>query len=83
MIIIFRQCDEATRTEIALGASYEDVFQAKNLIQFLARVCIVCNVSNNGGLLFGSHVAEITEYNFHPIRSVEELLVAHPTNDDV
>ena len=45
MPIIFEQCDEATRTTIALGASYEDNFEAGKLIKFLARVHKVYNVN--------------------------------------
>ena len=32
MTIIFNQCDEATRAEIALGSSYEDNLEAEELI---------------------------------------------------
>ena len=83
MTSIFEQCNEATRTKIALGASYEVNFEARELIKFLARLHTVYNVSNNGDLLFGSCVAKINELNFRPIRSVKELLAAHPIDDSI
>ena len=83
IIIIFKQCDETTRTKIALNASYEDNFEAEELLKFLARVDTVCNISNNGDLLFGSRVAKIIEPNFRPIRSVEELLAVHTFDDPI
>ena len=47
------------------------------------RVYVVCNITNNGNILFGSQVNKITEYHFRPTLFVEELLAAHPTNDDI
>ena len=35
MTIIYRQCDGATQTEIALGATYKVGRQDRNLIEFL------------------------------------------------
>ena len=64
MTIILNQCDEATRTKIALSTSYEDNFEAEKLIKFLARVYTVCNVTNDGDILFGSQVTKIIEHNF-------------------
>ena len=50
--IIYGQCDDATRTEIALGASYEQDRKDGNLINFLERLQTVCYGSDDGGLSF-------------------------------
>ena len=42
MTIIFGQCDNATRTEIALGANYETNCEDGELINFLTRLQTVC-----------------------------------------
>ena len=55
MTIIFWQCNEAKKTKIALGATYDVNRQVGNLIKFLKRVCAVCFGSNDGGLFFGSY----------------------------
>ena len=52
MTIIYRQCDGATRTKIALEATYKVNFQVGNIMNFLEQVHIVCFGSNNGGLYF-------------------------------
>ena len=83
MTVILEQCNEATRTKIALDTSYEDNFEARELIKFLARVYAVCNLTNNGDILFGSCVTKIIEHNVWPTLSIEELLIAHPTNDAI
>ena len=81
MTIILSQCDEATRTEITLAASYEDNFKAGVLTKFLARVHKVYDVTNNRNLLFGYWVTKITEHHLQPTLSVKELLSAHLTED--
>ena len=83
MTIIFEQYDDATRTKIALDRSYEADHEAGKLIKLLLRVHKVYNGSNNGGLLFGAYVAEIAKHNLRLVRSVEELLAAHPIDDDI
>ena len=50
MTIIFGQCDDATRTEIALGPTYETDYEGGELINFLTRLRTVCFGSNDGGL---------------------------------
>ena len=55
MVIIFGQCNEATKTKIALGATYNADCQRGNLIKFLKQVHAVCFGSNDGGLSFGPH----------------------------
>ena len=50
--IIYGQCDDATRTEIALGASYEQDRKDGNLVNFLERLRTVCYGSDDGGLSF-------------------------------
>jgi len=52
MTIIFRQCNEATKTEIALRETYNADHQAMNLLEFLKRVRTVRFKSDNGGLSF-------------------------------
>ena len=52
MTTIFRQCDNATRTEIALGANYKTNCEDGELINFLTRLQTVCYGSNNKGLFF-------------------------------
>ena len=41
IIIIFKQCDKATKTKIVLGATYAADNQAGNLIEFPKRLCTV------------------------------------------
>ena len=72
MTIIFNQYNEATRGEIALGTSYEDNFEAEELIKFLRGIYIVYNITNNGNIHFGSQVIKITEYHFWPTPFVRE-----------
>ena len=50
--IIFGQCDEATKTKIALGATYAIDRQARRLIKFLNWLCTVGFGSNDGGLSY-------------------------------
>ena len=52
MTIICGQCNNATRTEIALGANYKTNCENGELINFLTILQIVCYGSNNGGLSF-------------------------------
>ena len=83
MTIILNQYNEATRVEIALSLSYEDNFEARELIKFLARIHTICDGTNNGIVLFGSWVTKITEHNFQATPNVKELLSAHPTYDAI
>ena len=55
MTIIYRQCNEATKTEIALRATYDVDCQDGILIKFLKQVRTVCFGSDNGELLFGPY----------------------------
>ena len=55
MTIIFGQYDKATKTKIALGATYNANRQAGNLIKFFKQVHIVCFGNNNRGLSFGPY----------------------------
>ena len=54
--ITLNQCNAATRAEISISSSYEDNLEAGELIKFFARVYPVCNITNNGNILFGSSV---------------------------
>ena len=53
--ILFGQCDEATKTKIALGATYAADRQAGSLIAFLERLRTVCFGSDDGGLSYGPY----------------------------
>ena len=55
MIIIYRQCNDATRTKIALRTTYEVDRQDRNITKFLKQVRTVCFGSNGGGLSFGPY----------------------------
>ena len=52
MTIIYRQCDNATRTKITLGGTYKTDCQIGNIINFLKQQRKVCYGSDNGGLSF-------------------------------
>ena len=52
MTIIYGQCNDATRTEIALSADYKIICRDVELIRFLEIVRKVCYGSDNGGLSF-------------------------------
>ena len=67
MTIIFRQCDNETRTEIALVANHKTDRENGELINFLTRLQTVCYGSDNGGLSFKPYrniVAEKSLNNF-------------------
>ena len=53
--ILFGQCDEATKTEIALGTNYAADRQAGRLIAFIKQMRIVCFGSDDGGLSYGPY----------------------------
>ena len=83
MTVILNKCNNATIAEIVLNSSYEDNLEAGELIQFLARVRIVCNDTNNANVYFGSQVTKITKHHFQPTTIVEELLSARLIDDAV
>ena len=51
--IIFRQYNEATKTEIALRVTYAADCQAGNLIKFIKRLHTVCFGGDDGGYYMG------------------------------
>ena len=53
--ILFGQCDEATKTKIALGATYTANRQAGRLSSFIERMRTVCFGGDNGGLSYGPY----------------------------
>ena len=53
--IIFGQCDEATKTKIALRATYAVNRQVGRLIKFLKQLHTVCFGSDDGGLSYGHY----------------------------
>ena len=55
MTIIYGQCDEASKTKIAPGRTYEANNQDGILIEFLKRLRTVCFGSNDGGLSLGPY----------------------------
>ena len=50
MTIIFGQCNDPTRTKIALGTTYKTDCQDGSIISFLARLWTVCYGNDDGGL---------------------------------
>ena len=52
MTIIYGQCDNTTRTEIALSDNYKIIRHDVELIRFLEIVQTVCYGSDDGGLSF-------------------------------
>ena len=50
--IIFRQCDETTKTKIALGATYTVDRDAGRLLAFIERMRTVCFGGDDYGLLY-------------------------------
>ena len=55
IIIIFGQCDEATKTKISLRTTYPADRQAGNLIKFIKRLRTVCFGGDDGGLSYGPY----------------------------
>ena len=55
IIIIFGQCDEATKTRLALWAIYAVDRQAGRLFEFLKRLHTVCFGDDDGGLLYAPY----------------------------
>mmetsp|Transcript_3771 Transcript_3771/g.4076 ORF Transcript_3771/g.4076 Transcript_3771/m.4076 type:complete len:179 (+) Transcript_3771:294-830(+) len=83
MKILPNRWDKNTRTEIALGSSYEDNLEAGELIKFLVRLRKVCNDTEDTDIFFGSWVTKITKHHVQPTTIVEQLLAAHPNNDAI
>ena len=54
-MIIFGQCDEATKTKIALRATYIVDRQAENFIKFIKQLHTVCFGGDDGGLSYGPY----------------------------
>ena len=80
MKIILHQCDEDTKTEIALCPSYEDNLKAGELMKFSMRVRKVCNNTEDTDVFFRSRVSRITKHHFQLATIVEQLLAAHPND---
>ena len=55
LTILFGQCDAATQTEIALGATYTADRNAGRLLTFIEQVQTVCFGSDDGGLSYGPY----------------------------
>ena len=53
--IIFGQCEEATKTKIALVATYTANRQAGRLIEFLNQLCTICFSNDNYGLSYAPY----------------------------
>ena len=70
--VIFGQCDDATRTKIALGTNCKTDCDDGNLINFLKRLRTVCYKSDNGGLSYKQYkiaVAVKSLHNFSNLKS--------------
>ena len=52
MTVIFGQCNNTTRSKIALDTTYETDCQNGSIINFPAQLQTVCYRSNNGGFSF-------------------------------
>ena len=74
MTIIYGQCDDATRTEIALGDDYEIIRNDAELIRFLAIVQKVCYGSDDRGLSFKPYK------NVMAVKSLNNFTNAKPNN---
>ena len=74
MTIIYGQCDDATRTEIALGDCYKAICTDGELINFLALVRKVCYGSNDGGLSFKPYKITVA------IKSLNNFINANPSD---
>ena len=66
--ILFWQCDEATKTEIALGATYTADCQTKRLSTFIKRMRTVCFGRDDDSLSYGPYkqVVAIKSTNNYP-----------------
>ena len=53
--ILFEQCDEATKTKIALRATYAADHQVGRLSAFIEKMCTVCFGGDDGGLSYGPY----------------------------
>ena len=53
--ILFGQCDAATKTKIALGATYAADHNARRLSAFMDQMCTVCFGSDYGGPSYGPY----------------------------
>ena len=53
--ILFGQCDEATQTEITLGANYTEDRDAGRLLAFIEQTRTVCFGGDDGGLSYGPY----------------------------
>ena len=72
--VIFRQCDETTKTKISLGATYAANRQAGRLIEFRKQLCTVCFSSDDGDLSYAPYkevVAVKSTNNFSNSKSYD------------
>ena len=53
--ILFGQCDEATQTEIALGANYTEDRDARRLLAFIEQMRSICFGDDDVGLSYGPY----------------------------
>ena len=53
--IIFRQCDKATKTKVALGTKYTADHQAGRLVKFLNQLRTICFGSNEDGVSYAPY----------------------------
>ena len=72
--IIYGQCDNATRTQIALGNDYGIICNDAELIRFLEIVQKVCYGSDDGGLSFNPYK------NVVAVKSLNNFTNANPND---
>ena len=75
--IVFGQCDDATRTEIALSANYKTDRDAGNLINFLTRLRTVCYKSDNGGLSYKPYKMVVAVKSLHNFSNSKLMTPMH------
>ena len=63
--IIFGQCNDATRTKIAHGTTYEAECDNRNLINFLTRLRTICYKSDDGGLSYKPYKLVVAVKSLH------------------
>ena len=60
IVILFGQCDEATKTKVALGVTYAADHQTGRLVDFLKQIRKVCFGSVDGGLSYPPYKQVVT-----------------------
>ena len=66
--LFYRQCDKATLTMLALGATYKADHNNENLMHFLGGLRDICYQNNDGGLSYTPYktLLQIHHYTISP-----------------